>query len=329
MTLQAADAHRKDPQLPNLHRIVTLGDIPLRLVAADEAGTAALELTVGALAAGTELPLGTVRTGGPAPALPERPPDQVYDDRQVWLDQDDLLFLDLTGVVGRSGPTAAVIGGGEPGTDLAAIGIRRLFLCSVGHLLGFHDRFLVHAGAVTVDGRTVLVLGASGAGKSTVALAALEQGWPVLSDDLAILRRADDGIDVAGVPRPPTVPTDLQVALDGAARPVADDPRDRAQLPPDVLSPGFRRVDAVLVVGHGSGPLGELTPVAGRDVHLLLVGSFPAASHPDQLRRAHPVFAELSRLPCRQLGHGTDAGRRLASAATAIRELRKALTPPR
>lgn len=314
--------------MPDLDRVVTLGDISLRLVAADAAGAAALELSVGPAgvsAPGAAAPVGTVRAGGAAPALPERPPDQVYDDRRVWLEHDDLLFLDLTGVVARSGPTTATIGGG-PGRELAALGIRRLFLCAVGHLLGFQDRLLVHGGAVVVDGRTVLVLGESGRGKSTVALAALEQGWPVLSDDLVILRRAEDGIDVAGVPRPPTVPTDLQAEVEGAARPVADDPRGRAQLAPDVLTGGFHRVGAVVVVGHGSEPLGELAPVAGRHVHLVLVGSFPAASHPDQLRRAHPVFAELARLPSWALRHGTDAARRLASTAAAIRGLSLAAT---
>jgi len=209
---------------------------------------------------------------------------------------------------------------------MSPIGIRRLFLASVGHFLGFHDRFLVHAGGVVVDGITLLVLGPSGAGKSTIALAALGEGWPVLGDDLAILRRSPGGIDAVGVPRPPTVPTDLGVSLADRGRPVPEDPRSRAQLGAEVLATGFRRIDGIVVVGHGKGPRAEVTPVSGRDVHFLLLGSFPPASHPDQLRRAHPLFAELSRLPARRLGHGVDPGQRLGSAAAALLEVSRELT---
>jgi hypothetical protein len=305
-------------------RIAALGDIPLDFRSVDEAGAAALALFVGSAPRSPGPALGTVRAGGVGPRLAARDPDQVYDDRCVWVDGEELTVLDATGVVGRAGCAGAVIGGG-PRDATAALGVRRLFLTAVGHVLGFHDRFLVHAGGVVVDGRTLLVLGSSGEGKSTVALAALAQGWPVLSDDLTVLRCDDGVIRAAGVPRPPTVPTDLGVPSVARARRVADDPRDRAELPAEVLTQGFHAVDAVLVVGHGTRPRSALQPVSGREVHLLLVGSFPPASHPGQLRRAHPAFAAVSRLPARRLAHGTDGSRRLASTAAEIRRFSEGL----
>ena len=304
--------------MPSIDRIAAVGDIPLRLLADDPAGASALRLLLGSVPDSSERALGTVRAGGRGPELPGRDPDQEFDDRRVWLDDDEVTFLDRTGVAGRSGPTGAVIGGGGTDAASAELGIRRLFLSSVGHLLGFHDRFLVHAGAVIADGSTILLLGSSGAGKSTVALASFARGWPVLTDDLAVLRRTGDGVQVIGIPRPPTVPADLGAPVGADARLVANDPRKRLQLPAEVLTGGFHDIDGVVVVAHGTGPVAELTPENGRAIHLLLVGSFPPASHPDQLRRAHPVFAAVSRLPARRLAHGADPGRRTTSAARTI-----------
>jgi hypothetical protein len=110
---------------------------------------------------------------------------------------------------------------------------------------------------------------------------------------------------------------------------MTDDPRERAELPAQVLTTGFRKVAGVLVVAHGERPVAELEPISGRDVHFLLVGSFPPASHPVQLRRAHPVFATVARLPARRLRHGTDPERRLASAAREMQRFSRDLTQPR
>lgn len=47
--------------------------------------------------------------------------------------------------------------------------------------------FVAHASAVVVDASAILFLGASGAGKSSLALALHQQGYPVLTDDLAAI----------------------------------------------------------------------------------------------------------------------------------------------
>lgn len=49
----------------------------------------------------------------------------------------------------------------------------------------------LHAAAAAMDGRTLLLLGASGAGKSTTSAALGAAGWDVLSDDISILWDGD------------------------------------------------------------------------------------------------------------------------------------------
>lgn len=55
---------------------------------------------------------------------------------------------------------------------------------------------LLHACAIVFDTRAVLVLGASGAGKSTTAAAAVARGAAILTDDMAALTLRDDGVYV-------------------------------------------------------------------------------------------------------------------------------------
>jgi hypothetical protein len=52
----------------------------------------------------------------------------------------------------------------------------------------------LHAGAVALDGDAVAVLAPSGGGKSTLISSLLEQGGTLLSDDVLVLRRAEDRI---------------------------------------------------------------------------------------------------------------------------------------
>ena len=61
----------------------------------------------------------------------------------------------------------------------------------------------VHASAVEMDGGAVLVVGPSGAGKSTTAAAFALNGWPVLTDDVAVIAPRDGGLEV--VPSYPRV----------------------------------------------------------------------------------------------------------------------------
>ena len=76
----------------------------------------------------------------------------------------------------------------------------------LGPVLGFVLRLrgiaCLHASAISIDGRTVLLLGPAGSGKSTTAAAFACKGCRVLSEDVCALHCTPDGIFVQpGYPR--------------------------------------------------------------------------------------------------------------------------------
>jgi hypothetical protein len=82
--------------------------------------------------------------------------------------------------------------------DIVAVLLGAAF-ASVLHL---HGVPILHAAAVVVDGRAILIAGQSGAGKSTLTAALLAQGAALLAEDLAVLSVGDTTIDVQpGYPR--------------------------------------------------------------------------------------------------------------------------------
>jgi hypothetical protein len=300
-------------------RTVTLGDLVLRVTSTSDVGVEALHRMIGALATTADVPRCSIRVGPGSPDLPDRAPDATFSERRVWNDGDVVWIQDASGVVARAGPGEAWLGFDGLGRENAVVGIRQTFLPAVGHVLAFEDRFLVHAGAVCPRDRTILVLGASGAGKSTLGLAALQSGWPIVSDDLVVLRRTGDGtVEVAGVPRPPMVPTDLGADLGPDVDDMPGDPRRRAELSAGILLTGFHHVDAVVVCAHATGPGTDVEVVAGGDVIYQLIGSFPAAAHPEHVKRAHPLFTAIARLPKMRIAHGSDPSERLRGAAEAL-----------
>ncbi len=56
------------------------------------------------------------------------------------------------------------------------------------------DRMLLHASAVAVAGRGLLILGASGAGKSGLALRMMALGARLVADDQVLLTRVEGGL---------------------------------------------------------------------------------------------------------------------------------------
>jgi len=56
------------------------------------------------------------------------------------------------------------------------------------------DPILVHATAIAIDGRAVLLRGPSGAGKSDLALRLIDGGARLVADDQAELRRAGERV---------------------------------------------------------------------------------------------------------------------------------------
>ena len=121
-------------------------------------------------------------------------------------------------------------------------------LATALHLRGFP---ILHASAVVVDGRAILLAGPAGAGKSTLTAVSVQQGAALLADDLAVLAFGEDGISVqAGYPRLRLCPDATLVA--GQSAP--DLPRVFNALVPDdkrwveatALAGGFRATPAPL-----------------------------------------------------------------------------------
>jgi hypothetical protein len=67
-----------------------------------------------------------------------------------------------------------------------------------GLAMALHLRgdFILHASAVAVAGRAILVIGNSGAGKSSTAAALVRAGCPLVSDDMAVLDVEGEGVAV-------------------------------------------------------------------------------------------------------------------------------------
>ncbi|HEX5237184.1 MAG TPA: HPr kinase/phosphatase C-terminal domain-containing protein [Sphingomicrobium sp.] len=102
----------------------------------------------------------------------------------------------------------------------------------------------VHASTVAKDGRAVLIMGASGAGKSDLALRLIDRGFALVSDDRTIVKRDGDrlvasppptiagkleirGIGIVDMANVSDVPVALVVELTGEIERLPEDSRER------------------------------------------------------------------------------------------------------
>ena len=103
---------------------------------------------------------------------------------------------------------------------------------------------MVHASTVAIDGRAVLITGASGAGKSDLSLRLIDHGFTLVSDDQTIVKREGDrliatpppqlagkleirGIGIIDMPYESGVPVALLVELTSEIQRLPDDSRER------------------------------------------------------------------------------------------------------
>ena len=105
----------------------------------------------------------------------------------------------------------------------------------------------VHASAVAMDGRAVLISGPSGSGKSDLALRLLDRGFTLVSDDQTLVRRDGDrliatapaniagkieirGIGIVEMETVSDVPVALLVDLTSEIQRLPDENRERPVL---------------------------------------------------------------------------------------------------
>ena len=210
---------------------------------------------------------------------------------------------------------------GGPTQDLDRV-FRQLFHFTATHLLAHHQRYVLHAaGLVTGDGNAYLVVGGTGQGKSTLALAAVASGWGLLADDLVVIRRYEGGLEASGIARSVAVPGDLGAVLPVSAPPIPGDQRGRWDLGVDRLTRGWFPVAGIVVVGHSASADGDLESLTGEPTLYRVLASFSSATDPLLLKQFFPIAGALSRLPSWSLGHGVDAGSRLDVAQRFLAEL--------
>lgn len=116
------------------------------------------------------------------------------DADRFWMDVPD-----VARVLVRSGNDIVV----DPAAGADERDVRLFLLGSaMGALLHQRGLLPLHASVVEVDGGAVAFMGTSGAGKSTVALHLVDQGHPMVSDDICAIEIKADGVAVVH-PGPP------------------------------------------------------------------------------------------------------------------------------
>ncbi|MDL1874876.1 hypothetical protein FBQ85_06860 [Cytophagia bacterium CHB2] len=78
--------------------------------------------------------------------------------------------------------------------------LQHFFLGGLCLLLRTCGRFLFHAAGLEHNGKGYLILGKSGAGKSTTTLSLVRHGWKYLGDDALLLHQAGSHIEAFGIP---------------------------------------------------------------------------------------------------------------------------------
>jgi hypothetical protein len=260
---------------------------------------------------------------GPPPPFA---PDLAEEGTRVWTSVPAPHF-ELDGVRLSMADERTAFVGAE--TCDARSALERALPVVLGWLLAGGGSWLVHASAFLVprsgtesssgvEPGAVVVLGASGAGKSTTAASALHAGFPLLSDDLVALRQGPR-TEVRGIPRLVWFPQELGT-VDGAGRIVGTDLRRRQAVRPG-LTKGWFPLRAVVVLSHGTESSSTVTAISGVDAIRTLWSSHIASLVPSRLRRWFPVAARVAALPSWRLLLGADSRTRLETTATALASL--------
>jgi hypothetical protein len=308
--------------------VVDLGDVAFRLTASDERRADAVASLFRYAPDSQSAPRCALHFGAVAVACPESPPDASIGGLDVWRDGSGRLVIrGPDGVSARSSAQEIEVGGGAVALARA---FRNVCLLALTHCFAAHGRHLLHAGSVVVDDRAVAVLGTTGSGKSTLAGAAVRLGWPVLSDDLLMVRRlmvrrAGPAIVARGLPRPISLPRDVLAAPVVGGRPVPDDPRGRHELPASTLAGATHPVGGVVVVEPGTGERSALTTISGLDVFGHALRASTSLADPGLRPEILAIAAALARAPAWRLARGTDPRTALGDVASQLEEIRRQL----
>jgi hypothetical protein len=293
---------------------VDAGGLILRVEADTDTDAELVRRVVGAAITDAP-PHAVLKIGAEAPTLPSRPPDFAGPYGNHWDDGTTHWFAHDWGLAARVTAGEAVLGGDAAGYR-RWVAVRNSMLFVLARLLLAQDRFLLHGAAVRRDERALLVVGESGAGKSSLAYAAHLAGWQVLGDDMVAVEAAG-GLHVRGIPRVPTLPGD--VAAGTAGEPLPHDPRRRLELPDFALDRRDAPITGVLICRHDDGA-GRLAVTAATEAVEALVPAFVLSALPRPVTRWFPLATRLARGPTFWFGHAADDGTRLVRAGELLGE---------
>lgn len=219
-----------------------------------------------------------LRVEGPRPvALPPEPPVESRRAdamvwRRHWIEPDRMVieFVDLAWVEVRDVTSTVAFDRPLPPDmeeHLLLDHVLPLVLARDGHTV-------LHGGLMSLDGTGAVVIGASGAGKSTMIAFAWQQGWTVGGDDGTVvvpssppraeptystIRLSAASIELLGIDPSSTVPVAGKLRIDDPTRPFA----------PDAVA--VRVVASV--VRAPAGAAASFERLDGMDAHALLFGS--------------------------------------------------------
>ncbi|MEE8603382.1 hypothetical protein [Euzebya tangerina] len=299
---------------------VDLADLPVRISAADADLHRCASWHFGALPRSSAERVLQVELVRRPPAVPGRPPDHVDGPVQLWRDTGRLHLAHVSGGRATADDHVVLVGGNPPDDQLWKM-VRQLLFSSLSWVLGRRDRLALHAAMASRADQTVLLLGPTGTGKSTIAVALCAAGWSLHADDLIIVERPDSGPATAvGMPKRMAIASDL-ASMAGDTLPVTGplpgDHRGRLMVAGDVFATGRRAVTGLIVAAHDEGD-GRMEPLPHHHRLSVLTSSYLDAHDPDSLRRGLPHLAGLARLPGWRLGLAADPARRLTRASAAI-----------
>lgn len=197
--------------------------------------------------------------------------------------------------------------------------VRHLLFSGLSWWLQQRGQTLLHAAMIARNAEAAVILGDSGRGKSTAALAAMLDGWDVCADDLVIVDTIGGVARAWGIPKQPTIENSIARRIGLSSHPLIGDERGRVALSARGLSSGWRTVRLVVVVGHHEAE-GALRPLD----HAAALGAIGSASlesgSVDALRRQWRTLAALAGVGAVMVLHAADSDVRLERAAELLAE---------